>query len=58
MVTLCQHCHTVLKVDLMATYGLSHGLCEDCMPGYLRQNGVPEEEIKKMMKKERKGDRE
>ena len=49
MITLCMYCHLVLKVDLKAKAGLSHGLCPECMPEFLREGGLSEEEIKDIM---------
>lgn len=51
MITLCMCCNTVTSIDLKALPGLSHGICLDCMPGYLRQAEMTEEEIKTFMKK-------
>ena len=50
MITLCMICQSVTSVDLKALPGLSHGLCIACMPGYLRQAGMTEEEIANFMK--------
>lgn len=51
MITLCQECNTVDKVDLKSAYGLSHGLCIACMPEYLRRNRVPEKDIEELIEK-------
>lgn len=51
MISLCQRCSVVLKVDLKGNYGLSHGICEHCQPIYLRENGVPEKDIRELMDK-------
>ena len=48
----CQRCGDVLKVDLKGNYGLSHGIYKHCQPIYLRENGVPEKDIKELMEKE------
>lgn len=57
MITLCQECGVVEVVNLKALPGLSHGLCIDCMPGYLRRNDVPEKDIEELVKKHKnKGD--
>lgn len=49
MITICQECYSVIKVDLRASGDPSHGLCKHCQPIYLRRNGVPEEDIKQLM---------
>ena len=51
MITLCMICQSVTSVDLKVQHGLSHGLCIDCIPGYLRQSKMTEEEIANFMKK-------
>ncbi len=53
MITLCVYCHTVLKIDLTATSGLSHGLCLDCVPRLFREDGWTEEEVNDYMEKHR-----
>ena len=58
MISLCQECHTVDGVDLKATYGLSHGICLHCMPGYLRRNGVPEKDIEELVEKYKNKEKE
>jgi len=51
MITLCMLCNTVTGVDFKEKAGLSHGICIECMPGYMRQSKMPEEEIEAFMKK-------
>lgn len=54
MVSLCMCCNVVTGINLKALPGLSHGICPDCMPGYLRHAGMTEEEIKDFMEKYKK----
>lgn len=54
MITLCMICSTVTKVNLKARGGLSHGICIDCLPGYLRQNEMTEKEIQTFMEEYRR----
>jgi hypothetical protein len=49
-------CQTVSKVNLKPPHSLSHGICLECMPGYLRQSKMTEEEINDFMKKYKKED--
>lgn len=51
MITLCMICQSVTNVDFKVRCGLSHGLCYDCIPGYLRQSELTEEEIETIMNK-------
>ena len=51
MISLCMMCNVVDKVELSRPpLTLSHGLCIDCMPKYLRQSEMTEEEIENFMK--------
>lgn len=48
MKTVCQECNKILKEG--PDEPVSHGLCLDCMPDFMRRGGVSEEEIEKAMK--------
>jgi len=49
VVSICQECRAVIGVSLKVQGKVSHGLCIDCNPAYLRRNGVSEEEIEEFM---------
>ena len=57
MIKICSWCqekgkHGFMGCDTHKPYdGLSHGLCKHCQPIYLRENGVPEKDIKELMDK-------
>ena len=51
MISICQHCDLVLKVDLKTKGKLSHGICRDCNADYLRsQNLFTEDKIQEFLK--------
>ncbi len=53
MITICAYCNIVTGIDLTIPMDYpSHGICLDCVPGFLREGGFSEEEIKEIMKKE------
>ena len=50
MKTICQECKTVMIDGPEDDDKISHGLCEECAPDFMRRGGMSEEEIKASMK--------
>lgn len=50
MISACACCHSVTNVNLKIGGTVSHGMCIDCLPNYMRENGFSESEIVEFMK--------
>ncbi len=54
MIVICSHCNTTLgEKPPYSNKATTHGICSSCLPEYLREADIPEDEIAELVEKQR-----